>query len=76
VGLEIPGNLPDSPYITKTFPHARYMHMVHDGRDIAFKYHLTDDPKRKLGNRILTLQNALTLPYHFTSRQFLGISGQ
>lgn len=63
-GWKFPETYLITPYITQTFPHARYVHMVRDGRDLAFKYHLTDDPKRKLGNRILTLQNALTLPHH------------
>lgn len=63
-GWKFPETYLITPYITKTFPHARYVHMVRDGRDIAFKYHLTDDPKRKLGKRILSVQNALMLPHH------------
>ncbi|MBF0278903.1 MAG: sulfotransferase [SAR324 cluster bacterium] len=51
-------------YIAETFPKARYIHLVRDGRDIAFKQHLTDDPKRKLGKKILESQNALGLPHH------------
>ena len=63
-GWKFPETYLITPSITKTFPHARYVHLVRDGRDLAFKSHLTDDPKRKWGNRILTLQNALMFPHH------------
>lgn len=46
------------------FPAAFHVHMVRDGRDIAFKRHLTDDPQRRLGRRLLRHINALRLPHH------------
>lgn len=51
-------------YIAQTFPHARYIHLVRDGRDLAFKKHLTDDPKRKLGKKLLGHINAMDLPHY------------
>ena len=42
-----------APYVYATFPHGRYIHMVRDGRDIAFKHHSTDDASRKLGRTVL-----------------------
>ncbi len=63
-GWKFPETYLIGPYIAKTFPQARYIHLVRDGRDIAFKRHLTDDPKRKLGKKILTSQNVLKQPHH------------
>lgn len=63
-GWKFPETYLIAPYIAEIFPQARYIHLVRDGRDIAFKRHLTDDPKRKLGRKILASQNALTLPHH------------
>ncbi len=40
-------------YVAASFPLARHLHMVRDGRDVAFKQHLTDDPHRRLGRRLL-----------------------
>jgi hypothetical protein len=50
--------------IARTFPRARYIHLVRDGRDLAFKQHLTDDPKRKLGKNLLSHIGAMDLPHH------------
>ncbi len=63
-GWKFPETYLIAPYIAETFPKARYIHLVRDGRDLAFKQHLTDDPKRKLGRKILESQNALGLPHH------------
>ena len=63
-GWKFPETYLIAPYIATTFPEARYIHLVRDGRDIAFKRHLTDDPQRKLGKKILAAQNALGLPHH------------
>jgi hypothetical protein len=51
-------------YVAEIFPQARYIHMIRDGRDIAFKDHLTDDPHRRLGRRLLGHLKALDLPHH------------
>jgi hypothetical protein len=51
-------------YVAATFPQARYIHMLRDGRDVAFKHHLTDDPNRRLGRKLLTHLGALNLPHH------------
>jgi hypothetical protein len=50
--------------IARTFPRARYIHLVRDGRDLAFKNHLTDDPNRTLGKKLLTHIGAMDLPHH------------
>jgi hypothetical protein len=53
------GNVVDA-----VFPRARYVHMVRDGRDLAFKAHLTDDADRGLGRRLLRHLGALHEPRH------------
>jgi len=63
-GWKFPETYLIGPIIAKAFPHARYLHLVRDGRDVAFKRHLTDDPNRKLGRYLLASQNALELPHH------------
>jgi len=63
-GWKFPETYLISDCIARTFPNARYIHLVRDGRDLAFKRHLTDDPKRKLGKRLLTHINAMNLHHH------------
>ncbi|MFO1476656.1 MAG: sulfotransferase [Verrucomicrobiota bacterium] len=53
-----------APGIERTFPKARYIHLVRDGRDLAFKEHLTDNPRRTLGRAILKRCGALRKPRH------------
>lgn len=53
-----------APYILATFPHVRFLHLVRDGRDLAFKRHLTDDPRRPLGRALLARLDALDQPHH------------
>ena len=48
--------------VAATFPAARYIHMLRDGRDLAFKEHLTDDPNRGLGRTLLKHLNAVDKP--------------
>lgn len=52
------------PYVDETFPRARFIHLVRDGRDIAFKRHLTDVADHRLARAILRRQHALGLPHH------------
>ncbi|MCH7850917.1 MAG: sulfotransferase [Nanoarchaeota archaeon] len=52
------------PYVHVTFPRARFLHLVRDGRDLAFKRHLTDDPRRALGKALLTRLEARGQPHH------------
>ena len=52
------------PLVARTFPRARYLHLVRDGRDIAFKSHLTDRPDNPVGHGILSACGALDLPHH------------
>jgi hypothetical protein len=63
-GWKFPETYLITPYIAATFPRARYLHLVRDGRDLAFKHHLTDDPRRKLGRTLLREAGALDLPHH------------
>jgi len=48
--------------VAATFPNARYIHMIRDGRDLAFKMHLTDDPNRGLGRTLLKYLDAVDKP--------------
>ena len=52
-GWKFPETYLIAPCVERVFPRARYVHLVRDGRDIAFKSHLTDNPRRRLGRRIL-----------------------
>ncbi len=52
------------PLVARTFPRARYLHLIRDGRDIAFKSHLTDRPDEPVGHSILSACGALELPHH------------
>ena len=61
-GWKFPETYLVAPLVARAFPRARYLHLVRDGRDIAFKEHLTDNPRRKLGKRILARRSALGLP--------------
>lgn len=63
-GWKFPETYLIGPYVAATFPRARIVHLVRDGRDIAFKRHLTDDPRRKLGRAILERQGVLDQPQH------------
>lgn len=51
-------------HVDAVFPDARYVEIVRDGRDLAFKHHLTDDPHRKLGRAVLARARALDEPHH------------
>ena len=53
-----------APIVLKTFPQARFIHLIRDGRDVAFNRHLTDDQHRTLGRRILRRLEALDKPHH------------
>lgn len=63
-GWKFPETYLIAPCVHLTFPHARYLHLVRDGRDLAFKNHLTDDPHRRLGRRLLAHVDALDQPHH------------
>ena len=63
-GWKFPETYLIGPYVHKTFPSARYVHLIRDGRDLAFKNHLTDDPNRKLGKVLLGHLDALDKPHH------------
>ena len=53
------GNLTDA-----VFPCAQYVHLVRDGRDVAFKTHLTDDTRHRLGRAILEHLGVADEPRH------------
>ena len=50
--------------VEAVFPRALYIHMVRDGRDLAFKAHLTDDEHRGLGREILKHLDMLGKPHY------------
>lgn len=52
------------PIVARTFPKARYIHLIRDGRDIAFKKHLTDNPEREPGRTIIRSCGAREKPHH------------
>jgi len=63
-GWKFPETCLIAPVVRSAFPEARYIHLIRDGRDIAFKAHLTDDPNRPLGRRLLGACGALDDPPH------------
>lgn len=63
-GWKFPETCLIGPVIEHAFPRARYVHLIRDGRDLAFKEHLTDDPTRPLGKALLTAAGALNDPPH------------
>jgi hypothetical protein len=63
-GWKFPETYLIGPLIETVFPRARYVHMVRDGRDLAFKAHLTDDADRVLGRALLSAVGALEAPHH------------
>jgi hypothetical protein len=63
-GWKFPETYMIGDYVARTFPNARYIHLVRDGRDLAFKQHLTDDPQRKLGKILLSHIDAMNQPHH------------
>ena len=63
-GWKFPETYLIGPAVDAVFPRARYIHMVRDGRDLAFKEHLTDDPSRRLGRALLEHAGALGAPHH------------
>lgn len=50
--------------VDAVLPRARYLHLVRDGRDVAFKAHLTDDEGRRLGRTLLDHLGMLGRPRH------------
>jgi len=63
-GWKFPETYLIAPYVARTFPRAKYLHLVRDGRDIAFKSHLTDNPRHRVGRAVLSACNGLALPDH------------
>lgn len=63
-GWKFPETYLIAPLVYETFPRARFIHLIRDGRDIAFMNHLTDDPTRKVGRKILKRLNAMNKPNH------------
>jgi hypothetical protein len=63
-GWKFPETYLLGPYVRATFPRARYLHLLRDGRDLAFKHHLTDMPQHRLARAILRQQRALGQPHH------------
>jgi hypothetical protein len=53
-----------TPIVYAAFPKGRFIHMVRDGRDLAFKRHLTDDMRRPLGRTILAHLGVAGQPRH------------
>lgn len=58
-GWKFPETYLIAPLVHRAVPQARYLHLVRDGRDLAFKRHLTDDPKKTLGAKILNQVDAM-----------------
>ncbi|MBK9385022.1 MAG: sulfotransferase [Planctomycetes bacterium] len=63
-GWKFPETYLIGPLVEAVFPQALYVHMVRDGRDLAFKEHLTDDADRALGRALLAEVGALEKPHH------------
>lgn len=52
-GWKYPETYLMAPHVHAVFPRARYLHIIRDGRDLAFKRHRTHDPDTALGRRVL-----------------------
>jgi len=63
-GWKFPETYFITPYIARIFPKAQYIHLVRDGRDVAFKTHATDQTKHRIGKKVLSQCNALKQPHH------------
>jgi hypothetical protein len=63
-GWKFPETYLAGPYVLDAFPRARFIHLLRDGRDVAFKRHLTDVAAHRLARAILSRQEALSLPHH------------
>ena len=63
-GWKFPETYMIGPIVEEAFPLAKHIHMVRDGRDLAFKEHLTDDAERGLGRDLLRELDALDAPHH------------
>ena len=63
-GWKFPETYLIGPVVAEAFPNARYIELLRDGRDVAFKSHLTDDPERMLGRLLLAHEGALHAPAH------------
>ena len=63
-GWKFPETYLIGPLVLEVFPNARFLHIVRDGRDIAFKRHQTDRPDRPLGKWILGHMHVLEQPHH------------
>ncbi|TVQ60127.1 MAG: sulfotransferase [Phycisphaerales bacterium] len=51
-------------HLNHIFPRAKYIHIIRDGRDLAFKHHRTSDPSTTLGRLLLTRIDAMHEPPH------------
>lgn len=63
-GWKYPETAIIAPYVATTFPRAKLIYILRDGRDTAFKTHYTDDPRHALARAILRERDALDLPHH------------
>jgi hypothetical protein len=61
-GWKYPETYLMAPHVHAVFPRARYLHIVRDGRDLAFKRHRTHDPDTVLGRRVLAKIGAIDEP--------------
>ncbi len=62
-GFKFPETYLIGNVVDLAFPRALHVHMVRDGRDLAFKQHLTDDAGRGLGRAILEHLELLDRPH-------------
>jgi len=62
-GFKFPETYLIGNVVDRAFPRALHVHMVRDGRDLAFKEHLTDDADRGLGRAILEHLGLLDRPH-------------
>jgi len=63
-GWKLPETYLLGNFVAASFPEARLVHMVRDGRDVAFKYHRTDRPEQHLGRRTLEHLGMRGQPHH------------
>ena len=61
-GWKYPETYLMTAHVHAVFPRARYLHIIRDGRDLAFKRHRTHDPDTVLGRRVLAKIGASSEP--------------
>lgn len=66
-GWKFPETYLIGPVVLRAFPNARFIHLVRDGRDVAFKQHLTDDLAWPITRQLLRGTDYRNRPRHLNA---------